>query len=1373
MSKPRPGTWLTLLAVAILFDCSSESPGQATFRLTWPDGRPTVDERLFGFTEVAQGATVIANEGPVAYDSLSELELPVVPHGGALRLRFELRRAPWANARLAYLGVLGPVDFQAGNRRVYEVPVRRIEDPPSPEADGSAPRPRAESIVYVRQPWGSRETAGQPDYIVRGETGAATPGSRVLVYSEADVAVADVVAQVVVEPDGAFRAVLRAEAVGQPRTVYVGTAVDDLHSDSSTRAGLQAEVVRRSEWRATLRGKIAGSSFPNPHEARLVYDANEWLEAEERLYDEAPDDAYAAAVDPDGETMRAEGRLVWRRHAQPGRPPVRAQAASTVDRRNGHILMTGGRIDTRPISGGNYLARFDRHQWTEDSAPAPVSRAGATFEYLPRDEASFLFGGLAEGGFNQPAPSFRYSDDDGWTELAVPEELASLFGQATWLDESDGTLKLLGGCIDTSCERLRDQLWSFDGVAWTSVEMPATRPAARAFPAVVYSASQDAVFLFGGFVAGAEPIGDFWQFRDGRWRRLETATTPPARGFANFWEDPLTGDLLLSGGGLGSETGPEQDAELERLTRLWRYDGNDWQEADPARPRPQISFRTAVERLPGTNDVLHISGGGNEAFDEVWRFRNGRWRLLNPRSPGPGDRLLAETTFDAGRGGVLLFGGTEIELSQNNLKDDTWLLEGDLWTELRTSDAPPARSQHVLAHLASRGQTVVFGGEGEEGFLDDMWILSPPVDGSSPRWRQISRTEPWPLPRAGAAIAEDVVRQELVMFGGFNDDFTLGDTWVWDGDHWTDRTPLRSPEARSLHDMAYDRESERIVLAGGQDAAGIGVPSTWSWDGARWTSAGAGLARIGVAMASGARAGVLAFGGVPGPGPGGLTLRFPGSSGGWQAIPTPDLAPSPRAFHGLTFDPVSDRHIVVGGSLLQLEDRNRTWQFQSGAWSIVEGAEQPEGWLNSPMVANPEAEELLLLGGCDDSSLSLCSGQDLFSFNGYAWARKPSAPGLTFGAWARSPRGGAVLLPDGFLERDTAYVFDDGAWDAQTWNVPRIGRASSAYDAETRRLFLVGGVRTVPGRGFELSDRLYAIGANASSTPLGDGVDLPLRFGARAVWDDVRGRLFVAGGCPDLTSPACLFLEDVWSWGEEDGWRQEQPPPRAFGLTTLNELPLVYDSSRGQVVALASNPPWTLSEFDGDEWVQRPTFGPGPRRDAALAGARYLASERAVVAGDVQLELDASNNPNLRSSPDTYVLSLDPEQKPAVQLRFDVRTAGIDRTTVTGLRLEVTARGEGFDNPRVVRGAPAFGACVEVWDAWSGKWTELACATASEPELVAVAGTSDDPSRIRRWFTIRDTLEFRVVPLLGNGNGPRPASVELDDVELSIVYTSG
>ena len=98
--------------------------------------------------------------------------------------------------------------------------------------------------------------------------------------------------------------------------------------------------------------------------------------------------------------------------------------------------------------------------------------------------------------------------------------------------------------------------------------------------------------------------------------------------------------------------------------------------------------------------------------------------------------------------------------------NDTWVWDGSNWTQKLPQTSPPSRGSFALAYDSAHGQVVLFGGD------------RATANGIPPN-----------------------------------------DTWVWDGDNWTQKSPQTSPPARHRHAMAYDSAHGQIVLFGGYSNA--------------------------------------------------------------------------------------------------------------------------------------------------------------------------------------------------------------------------------------------------------------------------------------------------------------------------------------------------------------------------------------------------------------------------------------------------------------------------------------------------------------------------------------------------------------------------
>jgi hypothetical protein len=296
--------------------------------------------------------------------------------------------------------------------------------------------------------------------------------------------------------------------------------------------------------------------------------------------------------------------------------------------------------------------------------------------------------------------------------------------------------------------------------------------------------------------------------------------------------------------------------------------------------------------------------------------------------------------YDSRRGVVVLFGGGDNPNMPIGL-NDTWEWNGVTWTQRTPVTMPPGRVYHALAYDSTRGVTVLFGGLSgvTGGVTADTWEW----DGAN--WAVRTPTTSPPA-RFEHALVFDSARGETVLFGGnpvgiMGSGSPLGDTWVWNGTNWTQRTPAAVPPVRCLHAMAYDSARGKTVLFGGAAAIpSINTPllaDTWEWNGANWaarTPAAAPSARYAHTMAYGTQGTTVLFGGYcPGMGE---TWQWDGTNW-WQ--PTLPLSPPPRIVSAMAYDSARGALVLFDGAIMSGSSvtlYNDTWELQDTFSYIVQ-----------------------------------------------------------------------------------------------------------------------------------------------------------------------------------------------------------------------------------------------------------------------------------------------------------------------------------------------------------------------------------------------------------------------------------------------------
>lgn len=260
---------------------------------------------------------------------------------------------------------------------------------------------------------------------------------------------------------------------------------------------------------------------------------------------------------------------------------------------------------------------------------------------------------------------------------------------------------------------------------------------------VVYDAARQNVVAFGGQDCSAgfpcQPLNTTWTWDRSNWSQRQTDDSPPTAGFLYY------------------------DPGRQLVTMLVRTEADLW---------------------------------------ETWNWDGGNWTRRSSTQSVEEPRLLwYGWAYDAGRDQVVLFGGTGVTTqpdpnllnparwSDGTIRGETWVWDGTSWTHRHPAQSPPSRLVPSMAYDAARGLVLLFGG------------------------------------------VKDLQANDA------------DDTWTWDGSTWTQQQPVASPSARDSAQMVYDSSQNQLVLFGGLQGFfdGTSVGGTWTWDGNAWTDGSSGL----------------------------------------------------------------------------------------------------------------------------------------------------------------------------------------------------------------------------------------------------------------------------------------------------------------------------------------------------------------------------------------------------------------------------------------------------------------------------------------------------------------------------------------------------
>jgi len=288
----------------------------------------------------------------------------------------------------------------------------------------------------------------------------------------------------------------------------------------------------------------------------------------------------------------------------------------------------------------------------------------------------------------------------------------------------------------------------------------------------------------------------------------------------------------------------------------------------------------------------------------------------------PHPAIHGSMVYDAARQECVYFGGGTI--NNSGVYSDTWTWNGVKWTLKGPPVRPPARRNAGMVYDPIRQEVVLFGGYNTVGLPShgDTWVWNGTT------WAQKSPATA-PSGRGGPAMTWDEERGEAVLWGGALSGGSTNDTWVWNGTNWTQKSPATSPGSSSLRAMGFDPVSRKVVLARTSSSGTTTTRETWSWDGTNWTLRGAGLFDSGAMMAfSLADGGLVLMGGNTS-----SAYLWNDAASSWTLL-TATRFPTARASGVLAYDSARDALVVshgsfTSGSAVLIAD---TFERRGGDW---------------------------------------------------------------------------------------------------------------------------------------------------------------------------------------------------------------------------------------------------------------------------------------------------------------------------------------------------------------------------------------------------------------------------------------------------------
>ena len=349
--------------------------------------------------------------------------------------------------------------------------------------------------------------------------------------------------------------------------------------------------------------------------------------------------------------------------------------------------------------------------------------------------------------------------------------------------------------------------------AWTQLTPSGMPPTGRYFHSAIYDPVRDRMLVFGGS-SGASGLGDVWALSlagASTWTQLTPSGSPPSGrcGHSAIY-DPLRDRMLVFGG--------YASASLNDVWALSLASAPSWTQLTPSGTLPaRRGYHTAIYDPVRDRMVIFAGNSGSSPYlsNDVWALSlasSPAWAQLTPSGAPPSERWEHSAVYDPIRDRMLVFGGN----SDSYFLNDVWALSlagTPAWTEQTSFGSQwDARLGHSAIYDPVRDRMVVFGGRSSYSglYLSDAWALSL---ADTPAWTHLAPTVDLPPRQTGHSAIYDPVRRRMVVCRGDTDLWALS---LAGTPAWTQLTPSGTlSSARRNHSAIYDPARDRMVVFGG------------------------------------------------------------------------------------------------------------------------------------------------------------------------------------------------------------------------------------------------------------------------------------------------------------------------------------------------------------------------------------------------------------------------------------------------------------------------------------------------------------------------------------------------------------------------------
>ena len=623
----------------------------------------------------------------------------------------------------------------------------------------------------------------------------------------------------------------------------------------------------------------------------------------------------------------------------------------------------------------------------------------------------------------------------------------------------------------------------------------------------------------------------------------------------------------------------------------------------------------------GVFNVPYTAISENENDEEIdWPIERDRSILLSDDRPL---RMSADFVYDSESDKAIFFGGATDNLQADYA--DTWSYDytTNTWTNMSPSVNPPASDFHQMAYHSGQDKVVLFGGH-VSGAADD-WLNNNETwtyDYNTNTWTDMDPVEAPPA-IAGGSMVYDGESDLVVLFAGSTNDWIdegmISETWTYDlgTNTWTNVTTSVQPSPRSWPAMAYDSESDYIVLHGGWsivDSVWTINSDTWTYDTNTntWTEiTDVGPTIVGE-LAYDSKSDLLVFWG----GPADMselvedlrseTWTYDTNTETWVEMVN-EVKPPPRSRGEVIYDSESDKILLFGGVLdggwpseevvhdcWEYELNNNLWNNVDWDWKELTPAESPEPTAWPAMTYDSESDLVVMFGGHTEeqfASTGWYGGNQTwtYNYNTNTWtnmspASGPSRRGLACMEYDEESDviilfGGGLFDGSGNaypLDETWAYDVNTNIWTNMAPSVSPGARLaySMTYDSNSDLIILFGGIN-------ETSDNVgetWTYSYNTNTWTKMNPAQSPSPRNAAPLAYDKESKVSVLFGGYIFGSP--YEEDDTWIYNTTaDTWTEMNPVEHP---ALRSETQAVYDSSVDRVIMFGG---WAYDRLYDQTWA--------------------------------------------------------------------------------------------------------------------------------------------------------------------------------------------